>query len=54
LLKQGGIEERQDDGVNMQLISNLNFLKELKVQLEQTVKERQDLNALIENYAVNQ
>lgn len=53
LLKQGGIEDKPEEGVNAQLMSNLTFLKELKGQLEQTVKERQDLNSLIENYAVN-
>lgn len=53
LLKQGGIDERQEEGINLQLINNLTFLRELKGQLEHTVKERQDLNSLIENYAVN-
>jgi hypothetical protein len=32
---------------------NLSFLKELKAQLDQTVRERQELNSLIENYSMN-
>lgn len=46
-------DSKQDDTVSAQLASNLNFLKELKGQLDQTIKERQELNSLIENYSMN-
>lgn len=46
-------DTKQDEAVGTQLTENLNFLKELKGQLDQTIKERQELNSLIENYSMN-
>jgi hypothetical protein len=46
-------DEKQEESVNAQLAGNLSFLKELKAQLDQTVRERQELNSLIENYSMN-
>ncbi|CAM6001718.1 unnamed protein product [Sphagnum balticum] len=53
LVKGAALDDKQDDTVSTQLVGNLNFLNELKEQLGQTIKERQELNSLIENYSVN-
>lgn len=56
LMKNNGTapeDSKTDDSVGAQLAGNLNFLKELKGQLEQTIKERLELNSLIENYSMN-